>query len=59
MGTGVTPFISILERIYANKDYLANVNIQMFYGVRNDDSSFYYEEFLTKFFAESHATCGS
>ena len=27
MGTGVTPFISILERIYAKPEFIKNVNV--------------------------------
>jgi len=59
MGTGVTPFISILERILATPMYLHNVKVQMYYGVRNDAASFYYQEFLTKFFKTSNQLHGS
>ena len=31
----------------------------MYYGVRNDQESFYYEEFLTKFFEKSNQEAGS
>ena len=48
MGTGVVPFISMLERIKLAK---IPARVAMFFGVRNDANMFYYRELLTEFFA--------
>ena len=52
MGTGVVPFIGMLERIQGLG--LPFSKIEMVFGVRNDEKAFLYKDFLVAFF-KKHA----
>lgn len=47
MGTGVVPFIGMLERI---NNLGSNCKVALIFGVRNDTTMCFYKEFLLKFF---------
>ena len=49
MGTGVVPFISMLQRIQNTNQ---TCRIQMIYGVRDNHEQCYYKDFLISFFKE-------
>ena len=50
-GTGVAPFISILERI-KNQNLQSCYKIIVMLGIRDDQESFIFKDFLTSFFQE-------
>lgn len=58
VGSGVTPFLALLERI-TNLDLHYRVRVHMFYGVMNDQECFFYHEFMKTFFEKGHAEIGS
>jgi hypothetical protein len=58
VGSGVTPFLALLERI-KNLNLHSKVRVHMFYGVMNDHECFFYHEFMKDFFKKGHEEVGS
>ena len=58
VGSGVTPFLALLERI-SNLNCHDRVRVHLFYGVMNDQECFFYHEFMKNFFEKAHKAIGS
>lgn len=54
MGTGIVPFIGMMERILNLK---LRCKVTLVFGVRNNHSAWLYKDFLVKFFAQRQDDC--